>query len=181
MLACQQADVYSQMGATGEAKTALRNALDALDRQRGADPIGGLMECGPVRRLNYFSSTYLEIGEPDTALVDADAALELCASAPTAGFGTVAQIHITRGKAHLAAGRIDAAEEALRRVLDLPVPHRLATLTSRLAQLPATLTSNPRLRGREAHTLAEEITEFCRQPAAAPALPVGAPEEDLAL
>jgi hypothetical protein len=137
------------------------------------------MECGPVRRLNYFSSVRLEIGEPDTALIDADAALELCSGSPPVGFGTVAQIHIIRGKSHIAASRIDAAEAALRPVLDLPVPYRLATVTSRLAQLPATLTRS-QLRGREADALAEEIAEFCRRPAAAPALPAGASEEDLA-
>lgn len=181
MLACQQADVYSQLGAASEARGAVRDALDAADHQRGVDPVGGLMECGPVRRLNYSSSARLEIGEADDALEDADGALELCAGEPNAGFGTVAQINITRCKAHLAAGRLDAADAALRPVLDLSVPRRLATLTSRLAPLPATLTRSHRLRGREASALAEEIAEFCSRPAAAPALPAGTPEEDLAL
>lgn len=181
MLACQQADVFSQLGAVSEAKAALRDALDATDRQRGADPVGGLMECGPVRRLNYFSGAYLVIGEPDTALADADAALDLCAGEPKVGFGTVAQIHITRGMAHIAAGRVDAGDDALRPVLNLPVPQRLATLTSRLARLPVTLTDTQQLRGRDASALAEEITEFCKRPAVAPALPGGAREEDLSV
>jgi hypothetical protein len=177
MLACQQADVLSQMGDVGATKTALHDSLDAIDRQRGVDPVGGLLECGPVRRLNYSAAALLEVGEPDAALIDADAALELCAAEHSVGFGTIAQIHATRGMAHLEAGRVDAAAAALRPVLELPAPRRLATLTSRLASLPTSLTGE-RLRGREAHQLAEEIIEFCHRPATQAALPGPAPEEE---
>ncbi|WP_245594601.1 hypothetical protein [Actinospica robiniae] len=178
MLACQQADALSRLGATDETRSALRDALDAADRPRSTDAVGGLLECGPVRRLNYFSSALLEIGEPEEALAEAEAALELCGGEQHIGFGTIAQIHITRGMALTRAGRVDAAAAALRPVLDLPTTRRLATLTNRLAELPASLVGR-RLQGREAQPLADEIIEFCSRPAAAPALPAIASEEEV--
>lgn len=175
MLACQRADTYSKQGDASRTRRALVSAVQAAEFQ-GPDAVGGLLSCGPVRHANYASSSLLAIGEAGSALAQADQALAAAADEQL-GFGTVAQIHLTRALAHAAVGEIDGAGEAARPVLDLPSDRRLATLTGRIASLGREL-ERPHLKSAAAAELAEEIRVFCATSPSTPELPP-APQEDL--
>lgn len=101
------------------------------------------------------------IGQSDLALRHADHALDELKTGSIYGFGTVAQVHLTRTAAHIRAGHIDGAAEAARPVLDLPPERRLATLTDRLKPLASAL-NGPALRSSTvAAPLRTEIAEYC--------------------
>ncbi len=161
MLVCQEADALSLLGATDKATESIRRADTEADRIHGADSIGGLLSCGPARHANYAAGVYLLAGRTDLALSEANRALDQLNSSGIYGFGTVAQLHLTRTAAHVRAGQIDGAAEAARPVLDLPPERRLATLTERLKPLTRVL-DRPALRGSTlAGSLRTEIAEYC--------------------
>lgn len=135
LLACQEADAWSQLGAEEEVLAALIRAEDARDALRGEDGIGGIFSCQPARQENYAAAAQLRIGRPADALRAADHALELLAVQPVRAYGTEAQIHISQAAAHLATGEAEGALEALAPVLSLPPDHRLAPVTRRLSEL----------------------------------------------
>lgn len=176
MLACQQADAYAKLGASDLAREALARAEDEAERARGGDGIGGLFSCGPARHANYASGSLLALGDPRRALVEADRALAEFDADGGYGFGTVAQVNVTRVFAHVADGDLDGAAVAARPVLDLPPGRRLATLTERLRPLAALL-ARPTLRSSTvAGPLREQVTQFCGIPGQR-ALPAGVERE----
>jgi transcriptional regulator with XRE-family HTH domain len=161
MLACQEADAYSKLGAVDLARQALQRAEDAAESVRGADTIGGLFSCAPARHANYSSGAHLAIGQLDLALAEAERALAECEIDPAYGFGTVGQIHLTRALAFTANGDLDGAAEAARPVLDLAPERRLATLKDRLRPMATALGRNAVQKNVTAGALRAEITEFC--------------------
>lgn len=161
MLACQQADAYAKLGDAERVDLALADAARAADRVRQPDTFGGLFSCGPGRTANYASGTHQVIGAWSRALVEADAALAAFAADDGYGFGTVAQVHLTKTFAYAHSGDLDAAAAAARPVLDLPDGRRLATLAGRLAPLTRHLDAPALRMSPVATALREEITEFC--------------------
>lgn len=158
LLACQEADAWSQLGAHDEAIAALARAEDARDAVTEADDIGGLFSCLPARQENYAAGVRLRVGAPTEALQAAENALTLLASQPVRAYGTEAQIHISRAAAHLDTGEAEGALEALAPVLALPPDHRLAPVTERLRALTSGL-SHPQ--GAVAVGLRTVVEEFC--------------------
>ena len=174
MLACQRADSYSQLGDAPRTHKALQSAMQASEDQ-STDAVGGLLSCGTTRHANYASGALLMIGEAGAALDQANQALA-ASRAEQIGFGTVAQIHLTKAFAFAASGEIEGVAEAARSVLDLPPGMRLATLTSRITTLGTQLETH-RLRSVPAVALSEEIREFCAANPSVPELPA-APQEN---
>ncbi|MEU3984431.1 helix-turn-helix transcriptional regulator [Streptomyces sp. NPDC026672] len=164
LLACQEADAWSQLGAVDEALDALTRAEAAREAVAGADDIGGLFACTPARQENYAAAAQLRIGRPTDALESADRALCLINAQPVRAYGTVAQIHISRAAAHLHLAELDGAYEALRPVLTLSPDRRLAPVTDRLMQLGAGL-GQIRVAGRAVVGLRAAIDEFGRDSA----------------
>ena len=161
MLRCQEADALSLLGAMHEATESIRRADTEAERVREADNIGGLLSCGPARHANYAAGVHLLAGQTDLALAEADRALNELMANSTYGFGTVAQLHLTRTTAYIQAGQIDGATEAVRPVLSLPPEQRLSTLTERLRPLASVL-KRPALRGSAvARSLSTEIVDYC--------------------
>ncbi|MFJ9719936.1 XRE family transcriptional regulator [Streptomyces sp. NPDC101213] len=140
LLACQEADAWSALGAAAEADAALTRAGAAREALRARDDIGGLFACDLARQYNYAAAVNLRIGRPDQALRAADSALELMRSQPVRAYGTLAQTHISRAAAQLASGEAEGAHEALAPVLALPPEQRLAPVMERLTELSAGLT-----------------------------------------
>ncbi|MFF4350275.1 XRE family transcriptional regulator [Streptomyces sp. NPDC001530] len=56
LLACQEADGWSELGARDEALAALARAAEARDAITGEDDIGGIFACQPARQENYASA-----------------------------------------------------------------------------------------------------------------------------
>ncbi|MBG0852933.1 XRE family transcriptional regulator [Streptomyces spinoverrucosus] len=160
MLACQEADAWSQLGAEDEALAALARAVEARDTLSGEDDIGGIFSCAPARQQNYAAAVQLRVGRANDALCAAEQALALLASQPVRAYGTEAQIHISKAAAHLGVGEAEGAFEALAPVLALPPGHRLAPVTRRLGELPLDA-ARPHSSGRAAIGLRAAIEDFC--------------------
>jgi hypothetical protein len=160
LLACQEADAWSELGASDEALSAVGRAADARDATTGEDEVGGIFACPPARQENYTAAVQLRVGQSADALRAADTALALLAVQPVRAYGTKAQIHIIQAAAHLATGEAEGAMEALVPVLSLPPDHRLAPVTRRLNELSAGM-NRPYATGTAAIGLRAEIEEFC--------------------
>lgn len=158
MLACQRADAYSQLGDVQRTHSALAFAAEA-EQDSHADPVGGLLSCGTARAANYAAAALLAVDEPARALVEAERALR-AAVGESLGFGTVAQIHISRALAHAATGDAEAAEEAARPVLGLEPERRLVTLAGRLQRIPAQFPRQA-MHSAAARALTEQVEAFC--------------------
>lgn len=165
LLALQEADAWAELGAHDQAAEALFRADSARDQQAGADDIGGIFSCGPVRHANYSSAVHLRSGRPEDALAEADGALALLTREPVRAYGTEAQIHIIRATAHLAAGVHDGAFEALLPVLALPPEHRLVTVTTRLQQFGARVARSSWASSAPAREIQGAVEVYCRESA----------------
>ncbi|MFH8218484.1 XRE family transcriptional regulator [Streptomyces sp. NPDC018057] len=160
LLACQEADAWSELGAESEALTALGRMADARDAVVGEDEVGGIFACPAARQENYAAAVHLRVGRPSDALHAADNALKLLAVQPVRAYGTEAQIHIGQAAAHLATGEAEGAIEALRPVLALPSDRRMAPVTRRLRELSAGL-GRPYATGNAALALRAAVEDFC--------------------
>jgi tetratricopeptide (TPR) repeat protein len=160
LLACQEADAWSSIGAHDEALSALARAADAREGQGGEDEIGGLFSCQPARQENYNAAVQLRVGRPTDALRSADRALALLVAQPVWAYGTEAQIHISQASAHLATGEAEGALEALAPVLALPPDHRMAPVTRRLSELTTSFGTGTTL-SNAAVGLRAAIAEWC--------------------
>ncbi|MEU6349627.1 XRE family transcriptional regulator [Streptomyces sp. NPDC047072] len=164
LLACQEADAWSQLGAQEEATGALFRAQDARAAATPEDEIGGIFSCSPARQENYAAAVQLRIGQPADALRSADNALALLHAQPIRAYGTEAQIHISQGAAHLAAGEAEGALEALAPVFALPSDHRMTPVTRRLGELCSGI-GRSNCGGTAGTGLRQAIEEFCRDSA----------------
>jgi hypothetical protein len=160
LLACQEADAWSELGAREEALAALDRAEDARAAMIGGDDIGGIFACQPARQANYAAAVQLRIGHPADALRSANNAHTLLSDQPVRAYGTEAQIHISQAAAHLLTGEAEGALEALAPVLALPPDHRLAPVTRRLGALCSGI-GRPQTSGNVAVGLRQAIEAFC--------------------
>ncbi|MFF3277181.1 helix-turn-helix domain-containing protein [Streptomyces chrestomyceticus] len=154
LLACQEADAWSRLGAAEETRAALGRAAQAQETIRGRDDVDGLFSCGDFRRVNYDAAVHLRIGAPEAALREGTGALT--DPAPHA-YGTAAQLHITVAAAHLALGEPEGAAEALGPVLALPPEQRLAPVATRLQEFATAVARSPVASGRTASTLQSAV------------------------
>ncbi|WP_269853072.1 XRE family transcriptional regulator [Streptomyces sp. RPT161] len=162
LLACQEADAWSMIGARAEAQQALDQADTARDRVTGTDDIGGLFSCPELRRANYASSVHLRTGDPARALNEAHEAL---VNEPFHAYGTTAQMHISEAAAHIALRCPDGAAEALRPVLALPPERRMTPVTTRMRELSETIARSTMVDSSTAIALREEIQGFVTESA----------------
>ncbi|MCW8101689.1 helix-turn-helix transcriptional regulator [Streptomyces tauricus] len=160
LLACQEADAWSELGAQEEALASLVRAKEARTATSCEDEIGGIFACQPARQENYAAAVQLRLGRPADALRSADSALALLAVQPVRAYGTEAQIHISQAAAHLATGEAEGAFEALAPVLALPPDHRLEPVIRRLSEL-CTAIHRPFAGGTAAVGLRQAVEEFC--------------------
>ncbi|WP_422125573.1 helix-turn-helix domain-containing protein [Streptomyces caatingaensis] len=159
LLASQEADAWSELGAVDEARAALLRARGARDQlSAGEDEIGGLFSCPEVRRANYSASVLTRVGDAQGALAEADQALH---SQPAHSYGTAAQIHIARASALLLLASPDGAAEAVAPVLSLPPEHRLEPVMRRMRDLASTVARSRWSTARPAARLQEEIDAWC--------------------
>ncbi|MFF5090461.1 tetratricopeptide repeat protein [Streptomyces niveus] len=138
LLACQEADAWSLLGAAAETQEALRSAVDARVSAAGVDEISGVFSCPPIRHANYASSAYLRAGDLSAALRTGEEAIHTLRSH---SHGTTAQTHIALALTYLRLGQLDGAAEALDPVLAIPPAHRLAPVTRRMRDLAGELGS----------------------------------------
>ncbi|MFK4110239.1 XRE family transcriptional regulator [Streptomyces sp. NPDC002176] len=157
LLACQEADAWSELAAVDKALGSLARAYQARDAATGEDEVGGIFACPQARLENYAAAVNLRSGRPADALLAATRAHELIVAQPVRAYGTKAQIHISQAAAHLAAGEAEGALEALEPVLVLPPNQRLAPVARRLGEL----TTGTKGGGVAAISLCAAIEEWC--------------------
>ncbi|MFD8915005.1 XRE family transcriptional regulator [Streptomyces sp. NPDC059575] len=157
LLACQEADAWSELGAVDEAMLSISRAEEARSTSSGQDLVGGVFACQPAREENYVAAVHLRVGRPADALRAAGRALELLATQPVRAYGTAAQIHISQAAAHLATGEAEGALEALTPVLALPPDQRLAPVARRLGELTSGMSTG----GAASVGLRAAIEEWC--------------------
>ncbi|GGL41198.1 hypothetical protein [Planomonospora parontospora] len=162
MLASQEADAWSLLGAAEEARTAVLRAADARDHAVGTDEVGGIFACPEFRRANYASAVLLRIGSPDEALREAEAAF---ARREPRAYGTAAQVRIVQAAAHLTLRQPDGAAEVLRSVFALPPQQRLEPVTRRVQELGAALARSAMADSTPAVGLQAAIQEWCLESA----------------
>ena len=171
LLACQEADAWSQIGAGDEARAALARAEQARNADLQLDDVGGLFACTEYRRANYTTAVQLRVGDPAAALATAQYAM---VSQPEHSYGTAAQMHIALAQVHLALDAPDGAADALVPVLALPADHRLEPVTTRLRDLSRTL-AHTKAGGTAGVRLRGEIDSWCRDSVVRNALSSGPP------
>ncbi|WP_262370761.1 XRE family transcriptional regulator [Streptomyces sp. WAC01526] len=140
LLACQEADAWSRLGAADEAQAALARAVEAQAAQRGEDDVSGIFSCSDFRRINYATGVHLRNDRTATALEEATTALG--APSPHA-YGTEAQLRITLACAHVVLGEPEGAAEVLQPVLALAPERRLAPVAERLREFADTVARSP--------------------------------------
>lgn len=135
LLACQEADAWSKLGAADETQAALHRAALAREDVDQSDDIGGIFSCPEARQENYAAGAHLRIGSFTDALTEADAALEHLRAQPVHAYGTEAQVHITRAIALLGSGQPEGIMAALSPALAMPPEQRLDPITQRIQDL----------------------------------------------
>lgn len=161
LLACQEADAWSVLGAAEEAEGALTRATRARDNINGEDEIGGLFSCPQARQENYSAAVHLRIGRPQEALRETSAALDLLATQPVRAYGTEAQIHIARAAALLDSGEPDGIMPALTPVLAMPAERRMGPVTQRMRELAASMAHGPAATAATTTGAKRSIIDWC--------------------
>jgi tetratricopeptide (TPR) repeat protein len=156
LLACQEADAWSMLGAAREARAALERAASKRQSVHGPDEGDGLFSCGAFRQANYETAVLLRVQEPAAALAIAEQTDDDSCFA----IGTVAQMRISRARAYLALRDTDGAAAVLRPVLDIPPASRLAPVAERMRELGQDLSRFVSTAGRAAVALRQEMEQW---------------------
>ncbi|WP_405589679.1 XRE family transcriptional regulator [Streptomyces sp. NBC_01190] len=167
LLAAQEADAWSRLGAADETQNALRRAQAARDVTTGGDEVGGLFACSIGRQEQYHSGAHLRIGMYKSALDEADSALAHLQAQEVRAYGTESQTSISRAMAHVGLGQPEAVSEVLAPVIALRPERRLDTVVGRMRDLTSMIAGAPGGRGGAAVRLRAELMEWCQDSAPA--------------
>lgn len=122
--------------------TAAREALDdgpgiAEHAQPERDEMGGPFTCSLDRAGSLWSDTHLALGDADRALTLARQAVARFEATPRdrRNLGSERMVRIQVVKAHLVAGELDGAAEALAPVLATSPEHRVRPLRQRVGEV----------------------------------------------
>lgn len=161
LLACQEADAWSKLGAADETESALRRAVAARDSAAGGDDIGGIFSCPEARQENYAAGAHIRVGQYVDALDETTSALEHLAAQPVRAYGTEAQIRISRAMAYVGGGEPEGAMEALLPVLQMRPEQRLETVVGRMRDLGAMMAAAPGARGAAGVAARATLADWC--------------------
>ncbi|WP_225850641.1 XRE family transcriptional regulator [Streptomyces sp. HPF1205] len=165
LLACQEADAWSKLGAVDETQNALRRAQAARDSLHGGDEVGGLFSCSLRRQEQYAAASHLRIGAYEEALAEADGALVRLRAQPVRTYGTEAQASISRAMGLVGLGQPDAVLETLLPVLELRPEKRLDTVVARMRDLTGILAQVPGARGAASVRTRTALLDWCQDSA----------------
>jgi tetratricopeptide (TPR) repeat protein len=165
LLASQEADAWSRLGAADETQAALRRAEAARDGAAGEDEIGGLFSCSVGRQEQYAAGAHLRIGCYDAALTEADRALEHLQAQPYRAYGTEAQTVISQAMGLVGLGQPEGLHEVLAPVLELPAERRLDTVVGRMRDLTVMMSQAPGGRGASSMQARAALADWCQDSA----------------
>jgi hypothetical protein len=162
-----EARAWSHLGNGEESERALQDASGA--RESGLhddlhDGVGGEFAYGEGRQARCRSTVYVQLGDANKALAEADHALALFSN--QRNIKIVPEVYADQVAAHLIKGQADGAQEALDRIVDLPVEQRINGLVTRLDYASAIAEANERLHSSShGGRLVEQIRAFTAFPA----------------
>jgi tetratricopeptide (TPR) repeat protein len=165
LLACQEADAWSKLGALDETQAALRRVESSRETLTGEDEIGGLFACSIGRQEQYAAAAYLRVGRFGDALAEAESALVHLQAQPVRAYGTEAQSSISRAMGHVGCGEPDAVMEVLLPVLGLRPEQRLGTVAGRMRDLTGMMAQAPGARGTASVRARTALTDWCQNSA----------------
>jgi hypothetical protein len=143
----------------GEADTTLDNGQGRDDLH---DEIGGEFGWGPSRHAACASTALLAVGDAAGSVERARQALTLVTDDPSGGLVTE-RAYVDLAAAELAMGNLDAAEQVLTAVWEMPVTQRRHSITGRLAQTARTLSGQRWHGDHQASALRDRIETFNAQ------------------
>lgn len=165
LLACQEADAWSRLGAVDEMEAALRRAQAERDAMSGVDEIGGLFGCSLGRQEQYAASAHLRVGAYGPALAEADSSLAHLQCQSVRAYGTEAQTSISQAMAHVGLGQPDAVMDALIPVIRLRPEQRLDTVIGRMQDLTHMMAHAPGARSAASVRARSALTDWCQESA----------------
>lgn len=165
LLACQEADAWSKLGAVEETQSALRRADAARDSAHGDDEVGGLFACSLGRQEQYAAGSHLRIGVYGQALSEAESALAHLQAQPVRAYGTEAQTVISQAMGHVGLGEPEAVLQVLLPVLQLRPEQRMDTIVGRMRDLTGMMAQGPGARGVASVQARAALTEWCQDSA----------------
>ncbi|WP_283135328.1 hypothetical protein [Rhizohabitans arisaemae] len=165
---CIEARAWSHLADRRNVELALSAAKKARDVDGDYDDchdgVGGEFAFDPARQARCAGSAYLQLGDADAAINETAGALALYAESRHESLKVIPQAYVDLAAAHLLRRSLDGAQDALGKVLALPMGHRINGLIQRLETVGRLLGSEPYRDVKAALTLSEEIAEFIAAP-----------------
>lgn len=167
-LLSQEARAWAALGngrAVGDALDAARTEREALPTSPIED---GVLWFNPGKAAYYSAEALLALGGESNArlaLAEASEAMDLFQAEPEPCLELVAAAELNFVSAHLALEHVDAAQEALPAILDLPSERRTVPVVSRVGKIRDDLSSDRFENAPIAAELHERIALFMAYPA----------------
>ena len=163
-LRCGEGQTLAHMGDSAGAIDALNLAKDAREHVSSADVVSGLFTFSEAKQTYYSGSSLQWLsGDKNAKAAEAESmrAIRMFQEAdPENRSGDELLAHVYLGNARLTLGEIEGSLEALRPVLDLPVPERNAWERKRMREIASRLEKASFSDSRLAISARGEISSF---------------------
>jgi tetratricopeptide (TPR) repeat protein len=163
-LRCGEGQTLAHMGDSAGAIDALNLAKDARENVSSADVVSGLFTFSEAKQTYYSGSSLQWLsGDKNAKAAEAESmrAIRMFQEAdPANRSGDELLAHVYLGNARLTLGEIEGSLEALRPVLDLPVPERNAWERKRMREIASRLEKSSCSDSRLAISARGEISSF---------------------
>jgi transcriptional regulator with XRE-family HTH domain len=161
-LLCGYAQCHANLGSSQGTNDALDLALIERERLTTADPLGGIFEFSEAKQRYYAGSSLIWLdGRPNAerAAREAGQAIQIWENEPpqTRSLDDEALAHVYRGTAYLQLRQLDAANTAIRPILELPPERQISWIRKRLTRFAHMLRHEPYDGSHEAADLYNEI------------------------
>lgn len=167
-LRCGEGQTLAHMGDAANAIDALNLAKDAREHVNSTDVVDGLFTFSEAKQTYYSGSSlqWLSGGKnAKAAETESMRAIRMFReSLPGNRSGDELLAHVYLGNSRLTLGEIEGSMEALRPVLDLPVPERNAWERKRMREIASRLDRSRFSDSRFAISAREEISSFTEVP-----------------
>jgi tetratricopeptide (TPR) repeat protein len=167
-LRCGEGQTLAHMGDATNAIDALNLAKDAREHVNSTDVVDGLFTFSEAKQTYYSGSSlqWLSGGKnAKAAETESMRAIRMFREAdPGNRSGDELLAHVYLGNSRLTLGEIEGSIEALRPVLDLPVPERNAWERKRMREIASRLDKSRFSDSRLAISAREEISSFTEVP-----------------
>jgi tetratricopeptide (TPR) repeat protein len=167
-LRCGEGQTLAHMGDATNAIDALNLAKDAREHVNSTDVTDGLFSFSEAKQTYYSGSSLQWLsGGKNAKAAEAESvrAIQMFQEAtPGNRSGDELLAHVYLGNSRLTLGEIEGSMEALRPVLDLPVPERNAWQRKRMNQIASRLQKAGFSNSRLAVSARDEISSFIEVP-----------------